>query len=57
MTMRLTTARRTQDKDFAEVPTWPGKSLEDSIKEVRLSSRDAYALNGPEAAASSRLRQ
>ncbi|MEU1956302.1 hypothetical protein AB0F65_17735 [Nocardia rhamnosiphila] len=23
-----------QDKDFAEVRTWPGKTLEDSVKEV-----------------------
>lgn len=31
--------REQQDKDFAEVLTWLGKTLEDSVKEVRLSSR------------------
>ncbi|WP_280508356.1 molecular chaperone HtpG [Nocardia flavorosea] len=31
--------REQQDKDFAEVLTWLGKTLEGSVKEVRLSSR------------------
>ncbi|MEU4314764.1 molecular chaperone HtpG [Nocardia sp. NPDC024068] len=31
--------REQQDKDFAEVLTWLGKTLEDSVKEVRLTSR------------------
>ncbi len=31
--------REQQDKDFAEVLTWLGKTLEDHVKEVRLSSR------------------
>ncbi|WP_406235084.1 molecular chaperone HtpG [Nocardia sp. NBC_01009] len=31
--------REQQDKDFAEVLTWLGKALDDSVKEVRLTSR------------------
>lgn len=31
--------REQQDKDFAEVLTWLGKTLEGSVKEVRLTSR------------------
>ena len=31
--------REQQDKEFSEVLTWLGKTLEDTVKEVRLSSR------------------